>query len=477
MTETRKREIGLDDPCVVSRKKQKVVFYPFETVPVEILVMILAYVPCFCNLALRLVCRLWGETAKHHHRTPDWLGYQYHKRGDVFDEDVLYGGVSQETIRKSTAGLAPFQTKDLRQDYGHLISWARRKENGFGLAEIDALFVHAVGRARLEDVQWLCFLRFPRFLMGGSFFRSKKKKRALTTRIEPEANVAAYSHGRLETLRWLINHGYPTLSLNCIDCMIQYGHAHLIRNVDHVRFKLGREPSRYRFDDTWKHAIIGAILNGHDETITLVLLISRPKIGTWMKRILKWGAHLGCIQAIEWVHDRLADEDWPISRDIQTKEALELYHAGIEIKALERYVLEIGPMGRIEQRDWERSILRKDGSSLIHKAVERGHFECAKKIYTMLEPTADLKYSLSLVCVEVARRGSLETLKWFRERGYPWSALVTAKAAENNDLEMLAWARERGCPWDRRVYKYAGEYANKKMLRYALDNDCPGENQ
>ena len=44
--------------------------------------------------------------------------------------------------------------------------------------------------------------------------------------------------------------------------------------------------------------------------------------------------------------------------------------------------------------------------------------------------------------------GNLETLKWLRSKGCPWSRWACSSAAKHGHLEILKWLRSEGCPWD-----------------------------
>ncbi len=486
METTRKREIAVEDSCVASRenKKQKVEFCPFQLIPVEILGLILSFVPCFCTPALRLVCMLWGLKAEHHHRTPDLLGFQYNKHADM--------PLSPEAVQRSTAGLAPFLTKDLRGEYGDLITWGETPGNGFRMQEVISLLAHTAGRGRLEDLQWLCDHRFAAHFTGGD--RTARDDISLATCI----------HGRGRILRWLAKRRCLHVTQHSLNCVMQYGHEALMRYfVQHTsdgRFFIHQSSPHFGADRRGI-AMIGAILTGRTDALTYFLLKTQQKVSEWMTSIARWGAELGCIEAIRWVFCCSLSESWPISLRCTKKRALEYWPvpldakktAALEVQKLgmpvDDKLLDACGLGVEDIRKVNRTSSVGVGvTSLVLKAICNGHSECARAIHGLRDTLSlpDERLSgyarrenpvshdrISEVCLELSKKSDMEGLEWFRERGYPWNDNLTALAAKNDDLEMLVWARERGCPWDKRVYEHAGNHANREILRYALDNDCP----
>ena len=76
------------------------------------------------------------------------------------------------------------------------------------------------------------------------------------------------------------------------------------------------------------------------------------------------------------------------------------------------------------------------------------------------------------ICVNSAKNGHLEVLKWARENGCDWNSLTCAYAAENGHLEVLKWARENGCDWDSSTCAYAAENGHLEVLKWARENGC-----
>jgi hypothetical protein len=122
------------------------------------------------------------------------------------------------------------------------------------------------------------------------------------------------------------------------------------------------------------------------------------------------------------------------------------------------------------------------------------------------------------VCTFIAKGGSVEALRWARERGCPWTVTTCAWAAMGGHLagpgaccpprhpmqldrrllsqfkrssmvkrvscftrpqhlEVLKWAREHGCPWDATTCKHAANGGHLEMLQWARERDCPWDAQ
>ena len=51
-------------------------------------------------------------------------------------------------------------------------------------------------------------------------------------------------------------------------------------------------------------------------------------------------------------------------------------------------------------------------------------------------------------CLNAARNGHLECLKYAHENECPWDEETCSSAALKDHLECLKYAHENGCPWD-----------------------------
>ncbi len=72
-----------------------------------------------------------------------------------------------------------------------------------------------------------------------------------------------------------------------------------------------------------------------------------------------------------------------------------------------------------------------------------------KKYADALDPYLRLHLQMDMsdsVCSFAAMYGLLDTLKWLRDNGCPWSEWTCAFAASNGHIEVLIWAHNHGCP-------------------------------
>ena len=58
-------------------------------------------------------------------------------------------------------------------------------------------------------------------------------------------------------------------------------------------------------------------------------------------------------------------------------------------------------------------------------------------------------YDSAACMYAAAGNGHLETLKWLRSKGCPWSASTWSSAAKGGHWEILRWLQSEGCPWDK----------------------------
>ena len=76
------------------------------------------------------------------------------------------------------------------------------------------------------------------------------------------------------------------------------------------------------------------------------------------------------------------------------------------------------------------------------------------------------------LCDECAKRGQLESLKWARSKGCPWTQpgyfiwrSSSAIAAEAGHLHILQWAHANGCRWDWSTCASAAEAGHLHILQ------------
>jgi hypothetical protein len=81
-----------------------------------------------------------------------------------------------------------------------------------------------------------------------------------------------------------------------------------------------------------------------------------------------------------------------------------------------------------------------------------------------------------VLCAFAAGGGSVDVLRWAREKAYPrcpWDAETCAAAAEKGHLEVVQWCVRRGCPWDKRTIQLARNNGHAHVVAWARAAGCP----
>lgn len=174
----------------------------------------------------------------------------------------------------------------------------------------------------------------------------------------------------------------------------------------------------------------------HPDTYVAAVERGGPELLDWMrerltvewrddmaKRVGRYAAYLGRVDLMTWCVER-GCRDWRF------------------------FAREAAAGGRAEVLTWLR---------------ERGH--------PLWDP-ADWWYT---VCDVAARAGNLDTLRYLRDAGAPWTERTCRHAAENGHLDVLRWARaaDPPCPWDMMTVYEAIENKQTATLEWAIANGCP----
>ena len=125
-------------------------------------------------------------------------------------------------------------------------------------------------------------------------------------------------------------------------------------------------------------------------------------------------------------------------------------------------------------------------------AAKAGHFELAKKLYTMpehgLEKAAVMHenieflewlisvgfaISLDLCGLEAIKHGKQQVLKWVRNRGWVLDSLASVIAAKTGKIEMLQWVKDNGGPWCVKAMNVAALQGDLELVKWLRANGCP----
>ena len=106
----------------------------------------------------------------------------------------------------------------------------------------------------------------------------------------------------------------------------------------------------------------------------------------------------------------------------------------------------------------------------LNTAATYGHFEIVK--YVHHAQTSAKKYPTATI-LHSALRGDLRTLAWLNQKGYPWSDGICVLLARKGSLEALKYARNHGCPWGLLTIGSVRTIIDADMLAYLVDAGCP----
>jgi hypothetical protein len=107
-------------------------------------------------------------------------------------------------------------------------------------------------------------------------------------------------------------------------------------------------------------------------------------------------------------------------------------------------------------------------ASITARSVEAGRLD----VLNLLE-VHGIKWNFNAhrLCLQTAKGGNLDTLKWLHEKGCKADSGTCAEAARGGHLEMLKWLRE-SCHWDSMTCAAAAESGNLSLLIWLRENGC-----
>jgi len=107
-------------------------------------------------------------------------------------------------------------------------------------------------------------------------------------------------------------------------------------------------------------------------------------------------------------------------------------------------------------------------STLLGTAAVHGHFELVKYIHFK----GLREYSIAAI-LHAALHGDLRTVKWLREKGYPWSDGICTLLARRGHLQALKYVRSHGCPWGMLKISSVGPVIDEHVRTYLVEAECP----
>jgi len=107
---------------------------------------------------------------------------------------------------------------------------------------------------------------------------------------------------------------------------------------------------------------------------------------------------------------------------------------------------------------------------LCNECAKRGQLDSLKWARSKGCPWSESRY-YSIGTIDIAARaGHLHIVKWARENGCDWSTRTCRSAAEGGHLDILKWLRENGCDWNSNAYFGAARGGHLDILQWLLEN-------
>ena len=132
-------------------------------------------------------------------------------------------------------------------------------------------------------------------------------------------------------------------------------------------------------------------------------------------------------------------------------------------------------LGRVDLVTWSVERGFRDWRRLAREAAAGGRPEVLVWLQERGHPLWDPADWYYTVCDVAARAGKLETLRYLRDAGAPWTERTCRHAAENGHLDVLRWARaaDPPCPWTSMTVYEAIENNQTATLEWAIAHGAP----
>lgn len=153
----------------------------------------------------------------------------------------------------------------------------------------------------------------------------------------------------------------------------------------------------------------------------------------------------------------------------------------------------------LEMLQWARENKCSWNSNVCVRAAAKSHFEILRwaivngcptndaKICSLVAQTGNIDllqwlhyvgcYWDKQTCIEAARHGYFEILKWVIENGCPMDdPVICTIVTKYGEFELLKWLRQMHCPWDSYTCLAAASRNHHEILKWLINNGCPKNN-
>lgn len=162
------------------------------------------------------------------------------------------------------------------------------------------------------------------------------------------------------------------------------------------------------------------------------------------------------------------------------KENFESLNMDVLLWAYEKYdmsgdISETAAMkGDFEKLEWLKTKNILDVNKAYEGASIGGKIDVIKWLYNLGNTELEWSYCNKAAFKESAEH--LEILKWSYDNGYKPNERACKSAAEGGSLNALKYLREKGCPWDKSTFEKAAMNGNLELFKWILNNNCPISN-
>ncbi|KAG5191300.1 hypothetical protein JKP88DRAFT_174683 [Tribonema minus] len=315
--------------------------------------------------------------------------------------DAAAAGGNLTTLQWLLENDVPLTTKTAqaaaRGGHVHVLAWLLRA----GVYD-KKMFSHAGAGGMTNVLQWLHDIPDKNLRRLGKF---------------STAVTSAAATGQVETLKWLIDHGFKTRNHD-ITAAAQGGFTECVELI-------------------YPHVVVGLC----DDAVNAAAGAGNAALVGWLvdhqfptdRFTCEIVAKMGDVHLLE----RIRVRGEKLNRSICRGAA-----AGGHLHVLQ-YAKDNGYRG---------------GEDACRAAAGGGHLEALKHIH------ADGALLTQFTFTQAARFGDVDVLEWLWQQDCPWSANTYAAAAAGGHLHALQWLRERGCQWNAHTITEAAEYGRLDIV-------------
>jgi len=502
-----------------------------NTLPVEIVGLIIGNCPAIVQPLAALVCREWNEALKWHRDllpAPDLAHFYRPLPYDHMCRYVPQCRRAQDADYKDRLGNAKrtaYACRLVKTGHRALIEWAFTEGRFIVTGEV---LSKAAATGNLDLVKWLV-ARCGNSVAGLGYHIARGAAKSGSIDILEWAHVdetvvstgttfirtykrvidMAAKYNQRETIGWLLAHGHP-LDIDVSVVAAAAGHVDLLRwlNDRHcpVRRNLVQVASGLADLDTFDWF-------GERDFRLHQIAYREAAPGDFLARLGRVYAHNRWIGPDAWLlaaeRGDLAMCEWLFRvncpRDNYAFErAIHYRHLDVVLWLRDHGFMstplcfcQCALKGDIDALEWlSHHGFHIIGSDMACVAASQGHMDVLEWLHVR-DPTVDLALAADAaaranrwatvqwlcdrgcklvdpgLCARAVGFKRLDMIEYLRAHGCPWNESSCAEAAVSGQLEALQWLRARGCPWGVLTCESAIRERHYAIAEWTLDHGCP----